>query len=592
MPPTSALAPSTITLASPTRPAAQPGRLPITLPTSHVEFADATWADIAPYFTALETVPVSDDTVDEWLAIWSRLEELVGDAMTAASFAYCCNTRDAAAEAATTRWDTEIAGEINAAAVRLASRATTFRITDPTLQRTLAEWKTDIRLFREANVVRESDLEGMSLEYQKITGGLTAEWEGQAVPLPRLGPFLESPDREVRYRAWMARWEAYLGVQPALQDVLARMVPLRDAVAREAGQANYVNYMYEAKHRDYTPAEIERFCDAIAEVITPAATRIRQARRMRLGYERYLPWDDGAAAYGAPLTPFRTGTELKEIGVRVLSRVDATAGAMLERMDLIGHLDLESRDGKAPGGFCAYSCEAHLPLIFQNAAGQADDVNTLLHEAGHGLHGLLTERYPLVWPGAYSMEAAELASMSMELLASPFLAQPSGPYTARQAAQWELSHLEDIVQFFPHAAVVTLFQHWLYTDGLTATPAARDDAWVRICDRFQHGFDDAGEPRFAALRYYAQLHIFTVPFYYCEYALAQLAALQVWRNAETDRARAVQRYRAALELGNTTDLKTIYQTAGADLIWDADGMRDIIAYTEARIAELRAQLVS
>jgi oligoendopeptidase F len=217
-------------------------------------------------------------------------------------------------------------------------------------------------------------------------------------------------------------------------------------------------------------------------------------------------------------------------------------------------------------------------------------VTTLLHEAGHAFHAFLSSRWPLVWQRGHTTEAAELASMSMELLAGPLLAAPTGYYSPAEAAIAELLHLEDILLFFPHCASVDAFQRWVYRSGQGGDAAVRDDAWRDIRARFERGVDWRGLEAERAARWYKQLHIFELPFYYIEYGIAQLGALQVWRNAQRDPSDALARYKSALRLGLTATLEDTYREAGARLIFDADGMREIVALVEARMAHLRAEI--
>jgi oligoendopeptidase F len=254
-------------------------------------------------------------------------------------------------------------------------------------------------------------------------------------------------------------------------------------------------------------------------------------------------------------------------------------------------LDLESRPGKAPGGYCTKLSHRGKPFIFMNAVGVADDVNTLVHEAGHSFHDFATHRQPLIWQRSTGHEAAELASMSMELLAAPYLVRPDGYYTPEEARSAWIEHLEDIVVSLAHIASVDAFQSWIYTsgDGAGGRADARDAAWLEIRARFERGIDWSGLERERVSRWYRQLHIFEYPFYYIEYGIAQLGALQVWRESMRDQAGAVRRYRDALALGGTRPLPEIYRAAGARLVFDVDAMRELVGLVERRIDELRAR---
>jgi oligoendopeptidase F len=255
-------------------------------------------------------------------------------------------------------------------------------------------------------------------------------------------------------------------------------------------------------------------------------------------------------------------------------------------------LDLDSRKGKAPGGYCETLHFRGRPFIFMNAVGLVDDVMTLLHEAGHAFHAFASHRQPLIWQRHPGSEAAELASMSMELLAAPHLAKPTGYFTPEDHRRAWLEHLEDVLLSLVHIASVDAFQTWIYTSPDGADAVARDEAWLRIRGRFERGVDWGGLERERVARWYRQLHIFMYPFYYIEYGIAQIGALQIWRNSLADHAGAVTRYREALALGAVRPLPDMYRTAGARLSFDAGLIGELVDLVEDQIDKIRAQLPS
>jgi oligoendopeptidase F len=252
-------------------------------------------------------------------------------------------------------------------------------------------------------------------------------------------------------------------------------------------------------------------------------------------------------------------------------------------------LDLDSRKGKAPGGYCETLHSRGRPFIFMNAVGLVDDVMTLLHEAGHAFHAFASHRQPLIWQRHPGSEAAELASMSMELLASPHLARPTGYFTADEHHDAWLEHLEDVLLSLVHIASVDAFQTWIYTSPDGADASARDHEWLRIRSRFERGVDWSGLERERVARWYRQLHIFMYPFYYIEYGIAQVGALQIWRNSLSDPVQAVARYREALALGAIRGLPEMYRTAGARFSFDAGLIGELVALVEEQIERIRAQ---
>jgi oligoendopeptidase F len=253
-------------------------------------------------------------------------------------------------------------------------------------------------------------------------------------------------------------------------------------------------------------------------------------------------------------------------------------------------LDLESRKGKAPGGYCETLHHRGRPFIFMNAVGLVDDVMTLLHEAGHAFHAFASHPLPYVWQRHPGSEAAELASMSMELLAGPHLVHTTGFFSAEEHRSAWLEHLEDVLLSLAHIASVDAFQHWIYTSGDGGDATARDAAWLRMRRRFERGVDWSGLERERGARWYRQLHIFMYPFYYIEYGIAQLGALQIWQNSLRDLRLAVHQYRSALALGATRPLPELYAAAGASLIFDAERMAELVDVLETQIDAIRAQL--
>jgi oligoendopeptidase F len=311
-------------------------------------------------------------------------------------------------------------------------------------------------------------------------------------------------------------------------------------------------------------------------------------RRERLGLEQVRPWDTEVELESArPLKPFGDVRGLVEPAKRVFDALDPELGAQFRRMADEGLLDLESRPGKAPGGYCTKLPWRGVPFIFMNAVGVPDDVSTLVHEAGHSFHDFAAHDLPYVWQRSVSHEAAELASMTMELLAAPHLTMPTGYYTPDEARTAQIEHLEDILVTLAHIASVDAFQAWIYTSGAGGDAAARDAAWLAIRARFERGVDWTGLEAERVARWYRQLHIFEHPFYYIEYGIAQLGALQLWRASRQDPAETVRRYRDALALGGTVPLPDMYRTAGARLIFDADGMGELVLLVESELTRLR-----
>lgn len=562
------------------------------LPASPAAFAKATWDDIAPYYEELAERPFAPDTMEAWLRDWSTLEELLTEAAALAMIGYTIDTGDAGKEADHLRFSTEILPRAEEQSVGLAKRLVASGYSRPDLVTTIQRFRTSIEIFREANVPLFAEVEQHCATYQRITGSMTAEWEGEQRPLPRLLPFLKSPDRATRERAWRASTAPYMAQRDAMAALFDTMYSLRQQAARNAGFRDFRDYIFPAKFRfDYTPADCERFHDAVERTVVPAVERLLGHRRRRLGLDALRPWDLQVDPYRAqPLRPFGTADELVAKARGVFQGVSPELGAEFQAMIDRRLLDLESRKGKAPGGYCETLQHQGRPFIFMNAVGLVDDVNTLLHEAGHAFHAFAAHHQPLIWQRHVGSEAAELASMSMELLAAPHLVGPGAFFSPEEARSAALEHLEDILTALAHIASVDAFQHWIYASGEGGDGVARDRAWLRIRSRFERGVDWDGLENERIARWYRQLHVFLYPFYYIEYGIAQLGALQVWRNSLGNGAGAVARYREALALGATRPLPEIYGAAGVTLSFDAGLMAELVGLVEERIEALRAEM--
>jgi oligoendopeptidase F len=384
---------------------------------------------------------------------------------------------------------------------------------------------------------------------------------------------------------------AYLDKRNEIAELFHKMVATRHALARTAGFDNYRDYSFRAKYRfDYSAKDCLSFHEAVEVAVLPAVLRLHEERRRLLGVDDLRPWDLQVQPLREKrLVPFATTAEFLAGTQRIFDTVDPELAGFFRQM--IDHqlLDLESRQGKAPGGYCTRLPRRGEPFIFMNAVGVHDDVNTLTHESGHAFHAFLTRPIRYMWQRTTGHEAAELASMTMELIAAPHLEKPTGFYSTSDAAVAQIDHLEDILIGLPHIASVDAFQHWIYTDGIDATPADRDAKWLELRRRFEPGINYSGLEEERIARWYRQSHIHTIPFYYIEYGLAQLGALQVWRRSRRNPADALARYKSALSFGGTRTLPEIFTTAGASLVFDSETMTQLVAEVEARIAELRVE---
>jgi oligoendopeptidase F len=562
----------------------------VALPESPAAFKDASWDDIVPYYYELATRPLDHSNVETWLADWSLFESLLAEAGALASFAYTCDTSDPEREAAQLRFGMQISPKAREQRVRLQERLVELDYVRPGLETTVERFKNQMDLFNEANVPLFAELSKLETEWSKVNGAMTVEWEGKERTPAQLRPFLQSNDRSVRERAFKQRAKPYIDQRDQLAGIFDRMYDLRQQVAKNAGFDTFRDYTHREKNRfDYTPDDCMRFHEAVETAVLPAVGRLMERRLHRMGLDHLRPWDVTADTQGRPaLRPFEDIQTFIDRAGDVFAHVDPDFKTYYRSMADANLLDLDNRKGKAPGGYCQTLPFRKMPLIFMNAVGMDDDLRTLLHESGHAFHSFEASRLPLLFQRHPGSEMAEVASMSMELLSAPFIGRESGGYYDEDDARRSRTELlEGIVLFFPHCASVDAFQQWMYLNKDGRDAGARDRKWLELRQRFEGpSVDWSGLDAERIARWYQQPHFFGNPFYYIEYGIAQLGALQVWRNSLKDGGTAVRKYREALALGATRPLPELFKAAGARLVFDSEGMHELVSLVEDELAKL------
>jgi oligoendopeptidase F len=560
------------------------------LPGTIQEFMQWTWEQIQPFYEQLQNRPLTTENVVEWLDDRALLAQMIEETYSRLYVATTVDTTDAEAKA---RFNQFI--ETVMPASRIADQALKEKLLESGLEPErydifLRNMRTEAELFRENNVPLFTEEDKLRSEYDQIIGAQTVQWEGQERTVSQMRPHQLDTDRSVRERAWRLVAERQLADRDKLNDLWKRFLTLRRRITENADLPDYRAYMWRAHNRfDYTPDDCASFHNAIEEVVVPAAMRIYEKRRARLGVETLRPWDTDVDPLGrAPLHPFDGVKELDETTAAIFRRVDPQLGDYYEIMRRDGLLDLDNRKGKAPGGYCTSFDYSERPFIFMNAVGLHEDVQTLLHEGGHSFHAFEVTKLPRYLQGEPPTEFAEVASMSMELLGAPYLARANGGfYSAEDAARARVEHLEGVILFWPYMAVVDAFQHWVYTHADDAmNPAQCDATWAELWDRFIPGIDYGGLEDVKATGWHRKLHIFQIPFYYVEYGLAQLGAVQVWANSLNDQSQAIAEYRKALALGGSISLPGLFAAAGAKFAMDADTLRQAVELVEKVTGEL------
>ncbi len=554
----------------------------------------AQWDSFAGHYERLLNAPLDESNARDWLREWSDLNRLVEEAGAIIYIESTLDTADPAREQAFLNFVENVDPHYRRAEQALKERLLAYATDDdafgPEMSTALRKMRNQADLFREANVPLFTELAKLGNEYDKITGAMKADWDGEEKNLSQLDSYLLDRDRATREKAWKTIMGLWQGKREELNDIYRQMLELRRQIAENAGLPDFRAYTYRAYNRfDYSPADSLRFHDAIERVVVPAARRVYEKQRQQLGLEALRPWDEKVEASDQPpLTPYQGQDALIQSSLNIFEHVDSTLARQFATMAEESLLDLDTRAGKALGGYCSSLVWRQRPYIFMNGDGKHDDVQTMLHEAGHAFHAFESFSLPYIWQLDVPMEFCEVASMGMELLAAPYLTrQYDGFYTEAEAARARIEHLSKTLTFLPYMAVVDGFQHWVYTHPDTAADAAACDAtWGDLWDRFMTGIDWSGFDAERVSGWHRKLHIFHVPFYYVEYGMAQIGALQVWRNALRDQAAAVATYRQALQLGGTRPLPELFSAAGASFRFDEAMLTELVDLIEMTLAQL------
>lgn len=551
------------------------------------------WDSMQPHVDGLLDTSLSDENVGGWLQKWSDFTAVLHEADAQIYRDVTENTTDKDAEARFELFVDQILPQAKRAEQALKQKLLAFGETlpiDDTAQM-MKRFQAEAAIFRDENVPLLSELIKLANEYDKMIGAMAIEWDGESITMPQANQKLQDPNRDTRERAWRLIMARYAQDREALDELYIKMLRLRRQVARNAGFDSFRAYQWQDLNRfDYTPEDCFTFHDAIEHEVVPVARKYYAELQKALNLDTLRPWDTKVDPSGQPLKPFSDAAELEEVSHHIFQQVDPVLAQHFAVMRE-SHLDLASRPNKAPGGYCNSFPASKKPYIFMNAVGTHNDVTTLLHEGGHAFHFMESSAQPLVWNHNGPMEFCEVASMAMELLSAPYLTKEQGGFynesDMRRAYTQKL--LDTPIFFLPYMAVVDAFQHWVYADAPEEVTAADLDAkWSELWDRFMVGIDYSGLQDEKESGWHRKLHIFTVPFYYIEYGLAQIGALQVWRNAMKDQAQAVADYRTALALGDTRPLPDLFRAAGATFAFDRQVVGELMGLVNQQLEQLAA----
>ncbi len=432
----------------------------------------------------------------------------------------------------------------------------------------------------EANVPLETQVTKLVNEYDKIFGVMTVTVDGKEITIPQAAKYLEEPDRAKREQVWRATIRRRLSEREKIDAIFDQLIPLRQTIAHNSGLPDYRAYCWKQYKRfDYTPKDCYRFADAIAATCVPLVKKLDDERAELLAVDSLRPWDMNVDIHNRPpLRPFE-GEQVDQFVTKtksIFERLSPELATQFESLRTNRNLDLDSRKGKQPGGYQSSLEEVRQPFIFMNASGMQDDVETLLHEGGHAFHYIAARQQPLVFLRSAPMEFCEVASMAMELFGGDHL---DIFYSPDHAARAKRAMLEGVIRVLPWIAAVDSFQHWLY-ENPAHTREQRTQHWSDIVQTFGEriginidwtGFEDARDTSWQR-----QLHLFHVPFYYIEYGIAQLGALQLWMKALEDPRKALANYRAGLALGGTRTLPELFAATGISFDFSEKTLRPLM----------------
>tara|TARA_B100000029_G_scaffold405265_1_gene405576 strand:+ start:1595 stop:3301 length:1707 start_codon:yes stop_codon:yes gene_type:complete len=452
--------------------------------------------------------------------------------------------------------------------------------------------RTDVEIFRKENIplgVRQTEL---VTESQAINGAMTVEFDGEERTFSQMSGYLEANDRSLREAAWTAMTSRRMEDHERMSEIFDELVSIRHEMAQNAGFDSYTEFMFKAMHRfDYTVDDCLEFHESVESVCMPILAQINRERSELLGVGELRPWDvnekggSGPDVHGRdPLRPFETVDEMVAKLSELFHEISKDLGGMFDKLVEMDTLDLETRKGKAPGGYQYYLEKSRVPFIFMNAAGLQGDLETMIHEAGHAFHSLYCGHLELIDERDYPIEFAEVASMSMELLTQPWWDKF---YDSEEADRARRTHLEGVVFLLPWIATIDSFQHWVYANP-GHSREERAEVWLSIRDRFGSAMDWTGHGDFREVSWQQQGHLYGAPFYYIEYGIAQLGSLQLWKTQMADPQKALDDYANAMSLGNTKSLPELFSAADLKLGFDEGHFQSLMDTVETSLSELPA----
>ena len=555
------------------------------------DFKITEWQGLEPYFQELLERPINSlADLRRWLEDISELEAIIGEDAAWRQIRMTCDTENKELEKAFEFFVLEIQPKIQPYADKLNRKLIDSPFTNDLDQKEfftyLRNVKKNIDLFRPENIPLQAESAVLAQQFGIISGKMTVEVDGKEYTLQQAAKFLESTNRQLREEVYRKINERRLHDKDQLNDLFSKLLTKRHQIALNAGFENYRDYKFADLGRfDYTKEDCFQFHAAVKSHLLPLVDFIYDRKRQKLGLESLRPWDVDAEPEGIkPLTPFKTGEELTQKTIECFNRMNPFFGDCLIKMKEMGRLDLDSRKGKAPGGYNCPLPETGAPFIFMNAAGQMHDLTTMVHEGGHAIHSFLVHNLPLTAFKEYPMEIAEVASMAMELFSMDYWDVFFDD--AEDLKRAKEKQIERVLTIFPWIATIDKFQHWVY-EHPDHTLEERAEHWRSIMNEYTSiAMDVTGLEEYRRFAWQRQLHLFEVPFYYIEYGIAQLGAIGLWKQFKEDKDKAIHNYLNALRLGGTRTLPELYNTAGLQFNFSPDYISELMLFVEKEMEEI------
>ncbi len=549
------------------------------------------WETVEKYFKDLEERSIgSRDEFKKWLDDQSELEAVLEENLAWRYIKMTIDTKDEARANDYTFFVKEIQPKLSPYSFRLNKKLSESpfkkEFSDSAFKIYFRSIDTAIKLFREENIPLEAEMAEKSQQFGSISGAQSIEHDGERLTMQKASTLLKENDEALRKEIFEKMSARRAEDADALDNLYTELIQIRHQIAKNAGFSNYRDYKFEQLGRfDYSKEDCFQFHQSIKDEIVPLVTEIAKVKAEKMGKEKLMPWDGEVDPEGKkPLKPFKNGEELLSKTVSIFRTIDPYFGDCLSTMDKMGHLDLESKDGKSPGGYNYPLYEIGVPFIFMNAVGSHRDLITMVHEGGHAVHSFLNRNLELTGFKSLPSEVAELSSMSMELLTMDYWGDfYSDEEDLRRA---KVEQLETILKILPWVATIDEFQHWIY-ENPNHSVKERKKKWLNILDDYGTGVTDwTGYEHVHENSWQRQLHLFEVPFYYIEYGMAQLGALAVWKNSKEDFSKAIEDYKKALALGYTKTIPEIYKTAGITFDFSKRNISELAKMIQSELKQL------